>query len=98
MDYVFSYEETMDSMAIPKKLGVHVECICCPHKSSIPDSLPLLPLFPRLAMKEIQCIQLQWKQQIQLGLNMSLSVPIDLEVQPLIPLIPQICIMRLSKL
>ena len=36
----------MDSTAIPKKLGVHVECICCPHKSSIPDSLPLLPLFP----------------------------------------------------
>ena len=39
------HRESMDSTAIIKKFGVHVECICCPHKSFVLDSLPLPPLF-----------------------------------------------------
>nr|POF27454.1 hypothetical protein CFP56_08791 [Quercus suber] len=97
MYYVFSNEETMDPMAIPKKLGVLVECICCPHKSSIPDSLPLLPLFPTscnegdsvhaIAMETTNTIAFEYDLKGFHGdLNMSLSVPIDPEVHPLIPL------------
>ena len=42
----WNHREPMDPIAIIKKLGVHVECICCPHKSYVPNSLPLLPMFP----------------------------------------------------
>ena len=42
MENCYYHRELMDSTAMIKKLGVHVECICSPHKSS----LPLLPLFP----------------------------------------------------
>ncbi|XP_050263108.1 TMV resistance protein N-like [Quercus robur] len=77
MDKDYLFEEPMDPMAIPKKLGVHVECIYCPHKSSIPNSLSLLPLFPT------SCNDLKGFHGY---LNVSFSFPIDPEVHPLIPL------------
>ena len=43
---LYYYRESIDPTTIIKKFGVHVEGICCPHKSFVPDSLPLLPLFP----------------------------------------------------
>ena len=87
----------MDPTASPKKFGVHVECICCPHKSSVPDSLPLLPLFPTScnegdlghanAMETTNTTGFEYGLKGFHGdLNMSLSVPIDPEVHPLIPL------------
>ncbi|XP_050263117.1 disease resistance protein RUN1-like [Quercus robur] len=42
----YYHGESTDPTAIIKKFGIRVECICCPHKSFVPDSLPLLPLFP----------------------------------------------------
>nr|POE81848.1 disease resistance protein rml1a [Quercus suber] len=91
------YKKPMDPTAIPKKLGVHVECICCPHKSSIPDSLPLLPLFPTschekdsghaIAMETTNTTRFEYDAKRFHGyLNVSFSFPIDPEVHPLIPL------------
>ena len=81
----------------PKKLGVLVECICCPHKSSIPDSLPLLPLFPTscnegdsvhaIAMETTNTTGFEYDSKRFHGdLYVSFLFPIDHEVHPLIPL------------
>ena len=93
----YHYGWSMDPTAIPKKLGVHVECICCPHKSSVPDSLPLLPMFPTSCndgdLGHANAMETTNTSGFEYGLkgfhgdsNMSLSVPIDPEVHPLIPL------------
>ena len=92
-----SYDHPMDATAIIKKLGAHVECIYCPHKSSIPDSLPLLPLFPTscnegdsghaIAMETTNTTRFEYGLEgFQGDLNMSLSIPIGPEVHPSIPL------------
>ena len=91
------YRKPMDPTAIPKKLGVRVECICCPHKSSIPDSLPLLPLFPTscnegdsvhaIAMETTNTTGFEYDSKRFHGVvNVTFSFPIDPEVHPLIPL------------
>nr|POE81857.1 hypothetical protein CFP56_08184 [Quercus suber] len=93
----FFDKKPMDPTTIPKKFGVHVECICCPHKSSIPDSLPLLPLFPTscheeesghaIAMEKTNTTGFEYDAKRFHGhLNVSFSFPIDPEVHPLIPL------------
>ena len=78
----------MDPIAIIKKLGVHVECICCPHKSYVPNSLPLLPMFPTSCNEgDSNTIGFEYGLKGFHGdLNMSLSITIDLKVHPLIPL------------
>nr|POE81866.1 hypothetical protein CFP56_08192 [Quercus suber] len=97
MENYYDHEESMDPTTIMKKFGVHVECICCPHKSSIPDSLPLLPLFPTscnegdsrhaIAMETTNATGFEYGLKgFQGDLNVSLSIPIDLKVHPLIPL------------
>ncbi|KAK9987696.1 hypothetical protein SO802_027935 [Lithocarpus litseifolius] len=91
------HKESMDPTAFVKKWGALVECICCPHKSSVPDSLPLLPLFLTScnegdlghanAMETTNTTGFEYGLKGFHGnLNMSLSVPIDPEVHPLIPL------------
>ena len=82
MENCYYHKEPMDSMAIIKKLGVHVECICSPHKSS----LPLQPLFPSScnegdigpanAMETTNTTGFEYDLKgFQGDLNMSFSVP-----------------------
>ncbi|XP_050260080.1 TMV resistance protein N-like [Quercus robur] len=70
--------ESMDSTAMIKKFGVHVECICCCNEGDSGHAI---------AMETTNTAGFEYGLKgFQGDSNMSLSIPMDPEVHPLIPL------------